>query len=133
MKTSQSTTDTAAPKASHDASGWRRRGEYSKSRATEATANASPSGQRAIRQIASNVSPQVERVANGGAAHEHHQGQQREQPSGQRQPEADQVLPRERPVALDAVDAVRPALDLPHRRCAGHERRDPTGGERRLA
>ena len=58
MKTSQSTTDTAAPKASQDASGCRRRGEYSKSRATDATANVSPSGQRAIRQIASNVSPQ---------------------------------------------------------------------------
>jgi len=76
-RASQSTTDTAAPKASQDASGCRRRGEYSKRRATDATANASPRGERATRQIASNVSP-VERVADGGASHEDHQRQQRE-------------------------------------------------------
>jgi hypothetical protein len=59
MRASQRTTDTAAPKASQEASGCRRRGEYSKRRATDATANVSPTGQRAIRQIASNVSPQA--------------------------------------------------------------------------
>jgi hypothetical protein len=65
MKTSQSSTETPAPKASHDASGWRRRGEYSNRSATDPTANATPSGQRAIFQIVSSVSPQssVSRIA----------------------------------------------------------------------
>ena len=58
MKMSHSPADTPAPKASHDASGWCRRGAYSNSRATEPSTKASPSGQRATRQTESIVSLQ---------------------------------------------------------------------------
>jgi hypothetical protein len=57
MNTRNRTAATPAPKASHEASGWRRRGAYSNSRATEPTANTTPSGHRATLQTASKVSP----------------------------------------------------------------------------
>ena len=125
MKSSQSSTETPAPNASQDASGWRRRGEYSNRSATDAIASATPSGQRAIRQTASKLVAQVERVADRRAAHEHHERQQREHAGGQREPQPGEVLAQERAVALHAVDPVRAALDLAHRRRPGEDRREP--------
>ena len=71
-----------------------------------------PSGQRAIARP--RRTPPPSRASRGWQPlHEDHQRQHREQSSGQRQGEADQVLPRERPVALHAVDAVRPRSTWP--------------------
>jgi hypothetical protein len=133
MKQNHSTAEVAAPNASHDASGWpaaRRvleqqgdRGD--RERDPDRPAHDDPDGVDGLTPI--------HVVADRRAAHQDHERADRQRPGARHQQRRGQVLAQERAVGLRAVDPVRAALDLRHRRRAGHPCGDRAAHERRLA